>query len=153
MRVPWLRALLSSRRRNRVAVPSYPTISAAQRDAVCHWIYDRLDGVDDLRLVARRDPREAARLGREFEVYLALLDNDLGWGEGTGEPVELTTSPSALRDAFLTMLHGVSRAQAVEARDRAEASVEAAAFARQSDLLLGACREVLTTLDGNGAPV
>jgi hypothetical protein len=73
------------------------TITAAQRDALYDQILDRLSGIGDIELAIQLEKYEAAqRLGREYSDDLRLLLDDLGLGDGNGEPVELTTPPEVL---------------------------------------------------------
>jgi hypothetical protein len=73
-------------------------ITAAQRDALYDQILDRLSGIGDIELAIQAEKYEAAeRLGREYSDDLRLLLEDLGVGEGDGEPVELTVPPEVLR--------------------------------------------------------
>jgi hypothetical protein len=75
-----------------------PTISSEQRDALYDQILDRLSGIGDIELAIRsEDFDNAERLGREYCDDLRLLLDDLGLGDGTGEPVELTAPPEVLR--------------------------------------------------------
>ena len=70
------------------------TITAAQRDALYDQILDRLSGIGDIELAIQAENYDdAERIGRDYSDDLRLLLDDLGIGEGDGEPVELTTSP------------------------------------------------------------
>jgi hypothetical protein len=74
------------------------TITAAQRDALYEEIYVSLSGIGDVWLAADAgDYDKAAELGRNYSDDLRLLIDDLGWGEGSGETVELITPPAVLR--------------------------------------------------------
>lgn len=73
-------------------------ITAAQRDALYDQILDRLSGIGDIELAIKAEKyRDAERLGREYCDDLRLLLDDLGLGEGSGEPVVLATPPEVLR--------------------------------------------------------
>jgi hypothetical protein len=75
-----------------------PTITAAQRDALHDQLLDRLSGIGDIELaIHSEDFDNAERLGREYCDDLRLLLDDLGLGDGSGEPVELTAPPEVLR--------------------------------------------------------
>jgi hypothetical protein len=75
-----------------------PTITAAQRDALYDQILDRLSGIGDIEVaIQSEDYDDAERIGREYSDDLRLLLDDLGIGDGNGEPVELTTPPEVLR--------------------------------------------------------
>lgn len=74
-----------------------PTITAAQRDALYDQLLDRLGGIGDIELALQLENYEAAaRIGREYSDDLRLLLDDLGFGPGSGEPVELSTDPEVL---------------------------------------------------------
>jgi hypothetical protein len=78
-----------------------PTITAAQRDALCEQIADRLGGIGDIGLAVSAENYDAARrLALEYSDELRLVSEDLGWGEGTGEAVELRTPPDVLQRAL-----------------------------------------------------
>lgn len=74
------------------------TISAAQRDALYDQILDRLSGIGDIETAIQSERYDAAeRIGREYSDDLRLLLDDLGIGDGKGEPVELSAPPEVLR--------------------------------------------------------
>lgn len=76
------------------------TVTAKQRDALHDQILDRLSGIGDIELAIRsKDYETAERLGREYVDDLRLLDA-LGFGEGSGEPVDLAASPEVLSRAL-----------------------------------------------------
>lgn len=78
-----------------------PTITAAQRDALYDLILDRLSGIGDISLaIQARNYADAERLGREYRDDLQLLLDDLGLGEGNGEPVALGAPEEMLRRAL-----------------------------------------------------
>lgn len=69
-------------------------ITAAERDALYEQIVVRLSGIDEVWIaVGAGDFARADKVGREFGDYLRLIGDDLGWGEGGGEALELTTPP------------------------------------------------------------
>ena len=75
-----------------------PAISAEQRDALYDQILDRLSAIGDIEIaIGAKNYETAERLGREFCDDLRLLLDDLGLGEGDGEPVEITSPPAVLR--------------------------------------------------------
>lgn len=115
-------------------------ISAAERDALYEQIYVRLSGIDAVWLAAAAgDFEEAERLGRELCDELRLLMDDLGWGEGSGESIELTTPPDVL-ERVLTRLRGLAEAQRTEEqRERAEWQERE----EETQRLLGVCERVL----------
>lgn len=74
------------------------TITAEQRDALYDQILDRLSGIGDIEIaIDAEDYDRAERLGREFSDDLRLLLDDLGLGDGSGDPVELSSPPAMLR--------------------------------------------------------
>lgn len=74
------------------------TITSEQRDALYEEIFAGLPGIGDVWLEASEANYEkTAELGRNFSDDLRLLDTDLGWGDGDGVSVELTTPPDVLR--------------------------------------------------------
>lgn len=80
------------------------TISSEQRDALYDQILDRLTGIGDIEIAVHAgDFDTAERLGREYSDDLRLLVEDLGFGEGDGEPVTLTTPPEVLRRALVRL--------------------------------------------------
>jgi len=75
-----------------------PTITPEQRDALYDQILDRLSGIGDIEMAIESENYAAAeRIGREYSDDLRLLLDDLGFGDGTREPVELSTPPEVLR--------------------------------------------------------
>jgi len=76
------------------------TITAKQRDAVHDQLLDRLSGIGDIELaIESKDYETAQYLGKEYADDLRLLD-DLGYGAGGGEAVDLTAPPDVLRRAL-----------------------------------------------------
>ena len=74
------------------------TITAPQRGALYDQILDRLSGIGDIEVAIQAENYDdAERIGREYSDDLRLLLDDLGIGDGDGEPVELTTDPEVLR--------------------------------------------------------
>ncbi len=119
-------------------------ITAAERDALYEQIYVRLSGIDGVWLAAQEEDYEAAgRLAREFADDLQLLLDDLGWGEGSGEPLELTAPPDVLRRVLTRIQGRAEDQQALEAQERAESQRREA----QTQRLVDACRRVLGELD------
>jgi hypothetical protein len=119
------------------------TITAEQRDALYDQILDRLGGIDDVRIVVQNDDFEAAeRLGREYSDDLRLVLDDLGFGEGTGEAVELTSPPDVLTRVLTRMdEHAAGHAASVGAEQ-----MEAREMEVRDRLVMEACRNVLTDL-------
>lgn len=119
-------------------------ITAAERDALYDQIYVRLSGIDAVWLAAEEGDYEAAgRLGREFADDLQLLLDDLGWGAGSGEPLELTAPPDVLRRALTRIQGRAEDQQALEAQERAEGRRRE----ERTQRLVEACRRVLGELE------
>ena len=121
-----------------------PTISAEQRDALYDQILDRLSGIGDIEVaIHAHNYKDAERIGREYSDDLRLLLDDLGVGDGSGGPVELTTAPAVLRRVLPRL------------RDRAAGHsaslepewVEAEEIKERNRLVTEACEAVLAGLD------
>jgi len=123
------------------------TISAEQRDALHDLILDRMSGIEDVWLAVCAKNFDAAKhLGMEFSDSLRLVSEDLGWGEGTGESVELTTPPDVLRRVFNRLRHSaVSQSVGHE-----EERVSAEAMENRSRLVVEASQHVLAQLEDTG---
>jgi hypothetical protein len=119
------------------------TITAAQRDALYDQILDRLSGIGDIEVAIQAEKYEAAEsLGREYSDDLQLLLDDLGFGDGSGEAVELT-APAALLRRVLPRMRDVA--------DRHTAGLEAEwieilEIKERNRLVSEACRSVLAGL-------
>jgi hypothetical protein len=125
-------------------------LSAAHRDALYEQILDRLSGIGDVWVAASaRDFDTAGRLGQEYSDELRLVLNDLGWGEGPGRTIELTTPTDVLgRVASRLQASATSQRQSEESewarvRDREE----------HNHLVIEACKTVLAGLDGELNPL
>jgi hypothetical protein len=120
------------------------TISARQRDALYDQILDRLTGIGDIEMAIQAEKlEEADRLAREYSDYLQLLANDLGVGEGSGETIELTTPPEALRRALVRL-----RELAVGHASGLETQLDEIQTIRvRSRHIAAACASVLEELD------
>lgn len=116
------------------------TLKAEERDALYEELFIGLSGIDAVWLAAvAENHEEAQRLGRRYCDDLRLLVDDLGWGEGSGESLELTTPPDVLR-RVLTRLREAAQAQRGEAeRERAEVQERE----EQAQRLLDTCERVL----------
>jgi hypothetical protein len=120
------------------------TITAAQRKALYDQILDRLGGIGDVWMVVCAENFDAAqRLGREYSDDLSLVVDDLGWGEGTNEPIELSTPPEVLRRALSRLRKAAVEHHASQADERAELR-EAE---ERDQLVVEACTRVLRELD------
>jgi hypothetical protein len=121
-----------------------PTITAAQRDALCEQIADRLGGIGDIGLAVSAENYDAARrLALEYSDELRLVSEDLGWGEGTGEAIELRTPPDVLQRALTRLRDATVTHEASQQQERAELRE----IEQRNRLVLEACRQVLADLD------
>ena len=118
-------------------------ITAAERDALYEQIIVRLSGIDEVWIAAQAGDFAAAdRAAREFGDFLRLIGEDLGWGEGRGEPLELTTPPEVLR-RVCTHMRG--RAEGELEQEVAE-QVEVQGREEHTRQVLSTCRRVLEEL-------
>lgn len=118
-------------------------ITAAERDALYEQIEARLSGIDAVWIaVEAGDFPQAGEVAREFGDYLILILEDLGWGKGSGEPLELTSPPEVLRRVLNRMRSTAEAEQEHEEGERAE-SLEREERTRQ---VLSTCRRVLDAL-------
>jgi hypothetical protein len=118
-------------------------ITAAERDALYEQIVVRLSGIDEVWIaVEAGDFERADQVGREFGDYLLLIGDDLGWGEGSGEPLELTTPPEVLLRVCTRMR---TRAEGEREQQEAERS-EVQGREDRTQQVLSTCRRVLRNL-------
>jgi hypothetical protein len=118
-------------------------ITAEERDALYEQIFVRLSGIDDVWMAAEaEDYPRAGRVAQEFSDDLRLILNDLGWGAGSGEPLELITPPDVLR-RVCTRLRAKAEAQRqTEEEERAESRQRE----EQTQRVLETCQRVLGEL-------
>ena len=118
-------------------------ITADERDALYDQIYVRLSGIDRLWFATEAEDWESAdELARELVDELRLVLEDLGWGEGDGEALQLTTPPDVLRRVLTRMQEQAEGAQAAEAEEREEGRLRE----EQRQRLMKTCRRVLAEL-------
>lgn len=118
-------------------------ITADERDALYDQIYIRLSGIDGLWFATQAEDWESAdRLAGELVDELRLVLEDLGWGEGSGEPLRLTTPPDVLRRVLTRMREQAEGAQAAEAEEREESRLRE----ERRQRLMQTCRRVLAEL-------
>ncbi|HET8956474.1 MAG TPA: hypothetical protein VFN18_12520 [Solirubrobacterales bacterium] len=118
-------------------------ISAAERDALYEQIFVRLSGLDEVWTAAQLGEYERAdRVAREFSDDLRLILDDLGWGEGSGGPLDLVTPPDVLRRVCTRMRSRAEAQWEIEEAERAESRVRE----EQTQRLLDTCRRVLGEL-------
>jgi len=107
-------------------------------------ILDRLSGIGDITIAIDSENYETAeRLSREFSDDLRLLLDDLGLGNGNGEPVALSSPPEVLR-RVLPRLSELARAHS-ESLEREWA--EAQTLKERNRLVTEACASVLAELE------
>jgi hypothetical protein len=122
-----------------------PTITAEQRNALYDQILDRLSGIGDIELAIHSENYDVAeRLGQEYSDDLRLLLDDLGLGDGNGEPVELTASPEVLR-RVLPRLRQLADGHTAGLEPE---WIEIATVRERNRLVSEACEAVLASLDG-----
>jgi hypothetical protein len=118
-----------------------PTLTAEQRDVLYVEILARLSGIGDVLMVIEHEEFDKAqRLADEYADYLRLLADDLGWGEMTGETIELKSSPDLLRRVARRMRE-ITRAGDREMEEM-RSSVEE--WTEQSKLILPTCDQLLS---------
>lgn len=119
------------------------TITSAQRDALYDQILDRLSGIGDIELAIQSEDYDAAeRLGREYSDDLRLLVDDLGFGQGDGRPVSLTSPPDVLR-RVLPRLRELAEGMAASQEPE---WVEVRGLRTRNRLVVEACENVLSSL-------
>ncbi|HEX4730466.1 MAG TPA: hypothetical protein VH299_04320 [Solirubrobacterales bacterium] len=120
------------------------TITAAQRDALYDQILDRLSGIGDIELAIQLENYDAAeRLGREYSDDLRLLLEDLGIGDGNGEPVELS-APAAVLRRVLPRLRELAQRHTASLEPE---WIEASHIKERNRLVSEVCEAVLADLD------
>jgi hypothetical protein len=123
------------------------TLTSLQRDLLYDQLLDRLSGIGDIWLaIDAEDFERADRLGREFIEDLTLISDDLGWGEGNRDPVELTTPPEILRRALSRHCDLALKRDANEVLERRELTIAK----ERNEAIVKACRDVMAELDRTG---
>jgi hypothetical protein len=118
-------------------------ITAAERDALYEQISVRLSGIDEVWMaVEAGDFARADRVGREFSDDLRLILDDLGWGTGSGQPLELITPPDVLRRVCTRVQSKAEAQQEMEKEERARGQQRE----EQTQRVLETCRRVLGEL-------
>lgn len=118
-------------------------ITAAERDALYEQIVVRLSGIDEVWLaVEAKDYARAGQVGREFSDDLRLILDDLGWGAGRGEPLDLATPPDVLQ-RVCKRIQGKAEAQReTEEEERARGQERE----EQTQQVLETCRRLIGEL-------
>jgi hypothetical protein len=120
------------------------TITREERDALYERILIRLSGIDGVyRAVEGEDWGSAQKLGQEFSDLLRLVCEDLGWGEGPGERVELKTPPDVLRRA----LDVVARSAKHDREHHEDECRQAEESAKEARFLEQACERIVGELE------
>jgi hypothetical protein len=97
------------------------SITAEARDALYEHILGDLSGIGDVWLaIGAQNFSAAERLGRRYSDDLRLILDDLGWGGGTGQSVELTTPPDVLQRVFRRLLNSARCLVVSEQQQQAE---------------------------------
>jgi hypothetical protein len=123
-------------------------ITAAERDALYEEISARLSGIDEVWLAIEEEAWETAdQLAVEFSDDLRLIHEDLGWGRGSGEDIELRTPPDVLRRVFTQMRGKAESRQATLTQERAERRGQEEVVGRLTET----CQRVLRELEDEGA--
>lgn len=118
-------------------------VSAAERDALYDQIFVRLSGIDSLWFAAENEEWDKAdRLAQEYIDDLRLILEDLGWGEGDTEALELRTPPDVLRRALTRMQEQAEAQQKAEEEEREESRSRE----ERRQRLMQTCRRVLAEL-------
>jgi hypothetical protein len=118
-------------------------ITAAERDALYEQISVRLSGIDEVWMaVEAGDFARADRVGREFSDDLRLVLDDLGWGAGSGQPLELITPADVLRRVCRRMQDRAEAQRETEEEER----VRGQEREEQTQRVLETCRRVLGEL-------
>lgn len=118
-------------------------VSAAERNALYDHVFVRLSGIDSLWFAVQNGEwEEADRLAREYVDDLRLVLEDLGWGEGSGEALELRTPPDVLRRVLTHMQKQAEEQQKAEEEEREEGRLRE----EQRQRLMQVCRRVLAEL-------
>jgi hypothetical protein len=118
-------------------------ITAAERDALYEQIVVRLSGIDEVWMaVEAKDYARADRVAREFSDDLRLILDDLGWGAGSGEPLELTTPPDVLQRVCVRMRGNAEAQRETEEEERARCQERE----EQAQQVLETCRRLLGEL-------
>jgi hypothetical protein len=122
-----------------------PTITAEQRDVLYGHITTRLTGINDVLLAVEKEDFDAAQqLGREFSDYLDLLCTDLGWGEGSADPIKLSTS----QDVLWRVLFRVQERAEAEHQEEEDERAEARQHRHANRVLRETCQQLLSDLSG-----
>jgi hypothetical protein len=119
------------------------SITAVQRDAVYDQLLDRLSGIGDIELAIQSENYATAqRLVREYADDLQLLE-DLGFGDQSCEPIELTSPPEVLRRGLPRLRELAERYTSGLESELAEAGQ----IKKRNRLVSEACEAVLVGLD------
>lgn len=124
------------------------TITGAQRDLLWEEFVVLLTGIDSLMgAVYAKDFERGAELGRVYGDALTFVGTDLGWGPGSGDPIELRTDPAIVRRVMGYFRDKRALWQRLE---QSEATSLSDAVDR-SHFLMETCDEVLRELDDKSA--
>ncbi|HVD41542.1 MAG TPA: hypothetical protein VNC16_11155 [Solirubrobacterales bacterium] len=118
-------------------------ITAAERDALLEQIHTRLTGIDEVWTATEaEDWEQAEKVAQGFADELRLVVEDLGWGETSGETIELTAEPEVLRRVLTRMQKRGEARREVEEGERTDLRLRE----EQTAQLLELCQRVLGEL-------
>lgn len=119
------------------------SITREERDALYERTLIRLSGIDGVFQAAEeKDWEEAQKLGQEFADLLRLVCEDLGWGEGAAERLELKTP----RDVLVRAV-SILGSDAKHDREHHEAELrQAEEQASEARFLEQACERIVSEL-------
>ncbi len=122
------------------------TITGRQRELLYSTIIGRLPGVDSIWWAVQSEEWEKAQqFSREFSDMLRLVVDDLGWGEGREEAVELTTPPEVLQRTIEVL----KREALVEDHEQRENRLKVAEVEIERADTVEACDAILEQLAGD----
>ncbi|MDQ2631339.1 MAG: hypothetical protein M3Y75_10295 [Actinomycetota bacterium] len=117
------------------------SIAKEERDALYERIVMRLNGINDVyTAVEDEDWAAAQKLGQEFSDLLRFVCDDLGWGEGAEERLDLSAPADVISRAAETLrdLASTDREHFEMEKREAEAQENEARYLQQTcERLLG----------------
>jgi hypothetical protein len=119
------------------------TITGRQRELLYDVIVSRITAIDRVWLaVEAKEWKEARLLSREFSDLLRLVGDDLGWGEGREEAVQLTVPPDVLQGA----IEVIKREALVEDDEQRQNRLEVAQIQIEREDTVEACDGILAEM-------
>jgi hypothetical protein len=118
-------------------------LSPEERNALYEQILVRLSGIGDIWIALAAERFDTAeRLAAEYADELRLVLDDLGFGEGTGQAIEL----SAPREVLRRVLGRLRELAEGEAEQTHEEWAQAAKVVKRHRLVVKTCDRILPTL-------